>query len=88
MRRQEVNYFVWNTEARAFVLCVFVWLLLVPTILGLEGFSHLCAAVFSISALLLMIWDFTYLYRAGEQQRRRLEFTRIWGRQDGPDRNK
>lgn len=85
MRRPEVNYFRWNTEARAMLLG-FALVFILPAIVGVVGFHRTAAAIFAGMMVAMMLWNFTYLYRAGEQKRRRLEFVRIWGRQDGQDR--
>lgn len=59
-----------------------------PAALGLLGFTRAAAGAFAFMAVTLMVWHFSYLYRAGEQRRRKLEFDRIWNRQHGPDRDR
>lgn len=87
MSKRETNYFKWNTEARAMLLAVALSFV-IPVVLRFAGFPRVAAGAFSLLAVTLMVWHFTYVYRAGEQRRRQLEFDRVWGRQHGPDRDR
>lgn len=78
MRRREINYFRWNTEARAIVASA-IGVFVVTVVIEELGFGKVAALFFCPALAASSAWCFTYLWRAGNQRRAQWEFQKNWG---------